>query len=144
MPTELPKTIVLRGPGEYEEAVAAGAITPGHLLARNSDGAVVVHPTGGGAAEPIFAKEDALQGRTIDDAYASAEQVFYTIAKPGDLIYGFLAAGESVDPSSFLSSNGDGTFKEAGGTDERIAAPEETLDNSASGASDARLKLRVL
>ena len=144
MPTENPKRIHLAGSGRHEEIRAGGAITPGDLCARNSSGQAIVHGVGGGAAEKLFALEDALQGNTITDNYASSDLASFVHAQPGDHIYAWLAAGESVDPSDFLSSNGDGTLKEATSTDVRLAAPLETVDNSDSGAVDVRIKVAVL
>ena len=146
MATEVPKRIhLIGGPGRFEEGIAAEAITPGHLVKLNSDGELIKHNVAGGWAEPAFALEDALQGNTIADAYADNDRVFYVIASPGDVIYALLAAGESVDPSEFLTSNADGTFKVAGSTDIRVAASLETLDLSDSAeTAAARLKIRVL
>lgn len=142
--TETPKRIHLLGQGRHEELTAGGAITPGHLLAMNAAGDVIVHGVAGGPAEKAFALEDALQGETIADAYADDDIVTVVLAQPGDVVYAWLAAGESVDPSDFLTSNGDGTLKAGATTDHRVAAPIETVDNSASGAVDVRIKVRVL
>ncbi|QDP54881.1 MAG: hypothetical protein Unbinned3891contig1000_79 [Prokaryotic dsDNA virus sp.] len=150
MPTDsnTPKTIVLSGADVHvvsEEKLAGGAITPGHLVGRNASNAVVVHASAGGNAEKMFALEDALQGNTIDDAYASGDRVSLAICSPGTVVYAYLAVGESCDPSDFLTSNGDGTLKVATSTDARIAVPEETLDNSETAdTAAARLKVRVI
>ena len=50
-----PKTIVLKGSGIRKEAQAGGAITPGHLLERATDGDVEVHGTAADTASPLFA-----------------------------------------------------------------------------------------
>jgi len=110
----------------------------------NSDGDFVVHDGAGGWAERLYALEDALQGRTIDDAYASGETVSLVKALPGDHIYARLAAGESADPSEFLTSNADGTLKVASSSDIRIAVPLETLDLSDTGDTVGRIKVRVI
>ena len=145
MPTETPKRIVLIGGERLEEGVAASAITPGHLIKQDSDGNLIPHNVAGGNAEKAFAVEDALQGKTISDAYAADDTVFFTVAQPGDVIYALLADGESADPSEFLTSNGDGTLKVATSTDIRIAVPLETVDNSETAdVAAARIKVRVL
>lgn len=142
---ERPKRIHLLGPGRHEEAYAAAALTPGHLLATNSDGKVLKHATAGGKAERLFALEDALQGRTINTAYAADELVGIVVAAPGDVVYAWLSEGENVTPASLLTSNGDGTLKVAGGSDEIIAKSMETLDKSDSGLEgDGRLVVRIL
>lgn len=143
---ENPKRIDLTGSGRgrHEELRAAEAITPGHLCAVNSAGKVAKHASAGGWSEAMFALEDALQGNEIGDAYSADDLVALTVANKGDDIYAWLAAGESVNPSSGLTSNADGTLKAATGTDVVIARPLETLDNSDTGAVDARLKVRVV
>ena len=147
MPNEdsnTPKRIHLLGSGRTEEGVAAGAITPGHLLTRNSSGNLIKHATAGGWAEKQFAVEDALQGRTIADAYASAERVTTVLASPGDVVYAWLSGGEVVTQDEFLTSNGDGTLKVAGSTDIRIAVPLENVDASDSADVDERIRVRIL
>jgi hypothetical protein len=124
--------------------VAGGIIKPGHLIAQDASAEVVVHATAGGYAEKAFAEEDALQGRTIDTAYAADERVMFILAQPGDVIYGWLAGGETVTPASLLTSNGDGSLKVATGTDVVVAVSMETKDASDSTAVDERLKVRVL
>lgn len=143
--TEKPKRIHLLGSGRHEEDTAAEAITPGHLLATNSEGRVLKHNVAGGRAEAKFALEDALQGRTIDDAYATGELVASVQADKGDVVYAWLAEGEHATPDEFLTSNGDGTLKVVTGTDHAIAKAMEEVDASDSGAEgDNRIKVRVL
>jgi hypothetical protein len=151
MATELPKRIYLIGDGRMEEALAAEVIKPGHLVKLNSDGDVIKHNSAGGWAEKSFAQEDALQGKTIDDAYAvndsanTPDIVFIVMAQTGDVVYAWLAAGESADPSKFLASNGDGTLQVAGSSDIRLAVPLETVDNSDTGENTAvRIRVRIL
>ena len=139
-----PKRIHLLGEGRHEEAVAAGAITPGMLINQNSAGAVVVHPTAGGWAEKAFALEDALQGKTIADAYASGDRVSFVLGKSGDVVYAWLSGGEGATPDEFLTSNGDGTLKVASSTDIRIAVPLEAVDASDSADVNERIRVRLL
>lgn len=142
---EKPKKIHLIGSGRREEARAAAAITPGHLIELASSGKVQKHSGAGAVAERNYALEDALQGNTIDDDYSSDDLVSFLSAAPGDVIYGWLAAGENASIGSKLTSNGDGTFKVAAGSDLVAAVATEAVDNSASGASSAmRIKARVL
>jgi hypothetical protein len=140
-----PKRIQLIGNGRQDEAIAAGAITPGHLLARDEDAAVVVHASAGSYAEKIVAIEDALQGRTIADAYASGERVTFVHCEPGDVLYMLLAAGEDADENEFLTSNGNGQLKVATSTDQRLFAVVEAVSNDDTGDSGAaRIKVRAL
>jgi hypothetical protein len=94
-----------------EEYPAHAAILPGSLVALNSDGAkgeVLVHATAGGNVLPMFAIEDELQGKGIDDAYATGDQVQVWIPGRGDVVLAILADGNSVEPGDFLESNGSG------------------------------------
>lgn len=139
MSSSLPKTIVLKTEaGRYDEVRAGGNITPGHLLQEGAT--AVVHSTAGGRADLVFAREDALQGKTISDVYESGDLVPVIRALPGDEIYGWLASGENASAYAELTSNGDGSFAVAGAGDEVIATALEAV-NAAAGA--ARIKVRV-
>ncbi len=104
-------TIVLKGDPVYKEAVANGAITPGHLLQFNSNDKIEVHGTAKGNAQPMFAIEEAVIGDDIDDAYAADDTVLYVVARPGDEINALLKNGENVAKGDFLESAGDGTLQ---------------------------------
>lgn len=141
---ENPKRIHLLGSGRHEEAIAAAIITPGMLLAQNSDGKLIPHGSAGGPAERNYALEDALQGRTIDDNYAADELVGFVSGSPGDVVYALLSGGEIVTLDDFLTSNGDGTLKVASGSDARIAVPLDAVDASDSNDVNERIRVRLL
>lgn len=144
---ENPKRIHLLGSGRQEEARAAGVIKPGQLLELNVDGDVIPHDTPLGDAERAFALEDALQGRTIADDYASGELVSYVIANRGDVVYGWLTVGEVTTIGSFLCSDGSGNLMVRDESDvaiDLIAVALEAIDNSESGDNNARIRVRVL
>lgn len=136
--------IHLSGEAVHEEAIAAGVIKPGHLIALDLNSKAAVHGTAAGPAELAVALEDALQGNDIDDSYAADDRVSYAILERGSRAYMYLAAGESVTPADYLTSNGDGTLKKAAGTDTRLFKAMETLDLSASSAVDTRMVVRAL
>lgn len=94
-----------------EEYIAGGTITPGHLVALNSDGEVIVHATEAGVTLPMFALEDELQGKVIDDTYKEDDRVQVWIPGRGDEVYALLAANESVNIGDYLVSKGGGTLK---------------------------------
>lgn len=94
-----------------EEYIAGGVITPGHLVALNSDGEVIVHATEAGVILPMFALEDELQGKGIDDTYKKDDRVQVWIPGRGDEVYALLAANESVNIGDYLVSKGGGTLK---------------------------------
>lgn len=142
---ETPKRIHLLGNAvRFEEGEAAAVIKPGMLLAQNSDAKLIPHGVAGGPAEMQFALEDALQGKTIDNNYASGDKVFTVVCGKGDVVYAWLSGGESADPSEYLTSNGDGTLKVATSTDARVAVPLETVDASDSNDVDERIRVRIL
>lgn len=100
---------------KYQDIVveypAHAAILPGSLVALNSDGTdgeVLVHATAGGNVLPMFAIEDELQGKGIDDAYATGDKVQVWVPQRGEVVLAILADGNSVEPGEFLESNGAG------------------------------------
>jgi len=138
-----PHIILLKGEGVVEEYIAAGVIKPGHLVTLNSDEKLAVNSGAAAACEKMFATEDALQGRTIDTAYAADERVFAAIVEPGDHVYAFLSAGENASIGSHLSSNGDGTLQV--GTTNAIAVALEAVNASdSSAAADERIRVRII
>ncbi len=132
-----PKRIELKAQrSRYREAAAAGVINPGHLLKYNSDGAVVVHSTYGGSARVLFALEDALRGKTINDAYASGDQIPHQEAARGDEFYVRVPAGAvAIVIGDKLISNGDGTLVKALSESETLyvnAADSTAISNVAT------------
>lgn len=94
-----------------EEYEANAAITPGHLIEVMSTGKVRKHATASGNCLPMFALEDELQGKGIDEDYAAADQVQCWIPGRGDMVYALLKDGQSVVIGDFLESAGDGTVQ---------------------------------
>ena len=56
----------------------------------------------------MFALEDELQGKGIDDPYADGDRVQCWVAVRGEEVYAILADGENVAIGDFLESNGSG------------------------------------
>lgn len=114
MASTVPNTILLAGdPIGYEgKAKASSNIKPGMLIERFTDGTLRPHSTAGGIASMMVAYENAWYAANIDHVYVDGDQVPYWALRKGDHFYGFIAAGEAaVTPSSFLESNGDGSFR---------------------------------
>lgn len=106
------RTILLKGRGVRKEAKAGGTITPGHLVAINSSGALVVHNVAGGRAATLFAVENDLIGNTIDDNYVSGDYVQAEYLRTGDEVYGLVAANAAaIAVGDYLESAGDGTVR---------------------------------
>lgn len=133
-----------------EEAVAAGTVTPGHLLEETSAGTFQVHSTEGGRAPLMFAEVDALQGRTLTDDYSALDLVSANVELGGNEIQAFLKAGENVSIGDDLLSAGDGTLiadgSESSGVTVKqvIARAREAEDLSGSGAEDTLIRVMLL
>lgn len=145
------RTVMIQGCEVRLEGIAgAGTIKPGHLLTYSS-GNVIIHGTADGAQERLFAIEsptaDHATTANIDLAYASGDTVYMTRPAPGDVMYAWLATGNTtVIGVSQLVSNGDGTLKIAtlgAGTltNAIVGVPEEVVANASGSA--VRLKIRV-
>lgn len=105
-------TIWLKGEGLIKEAAAGGAVTPGHLIMRNSANAFVVHNVVGGKTPLLFALEKDFVGKDITSAYVSTERVQALVPQPGTEIYALLPANAAaIVIGDRLESNGDGTLR---------------------------------
>lgn len=128
-----------------EYAAAAATIYPGCLIQLGSAGTVAVHSTAGGNAFPMFAIEDSLQGKGIDDNYATADKVQCWIPNRGDIVYGILADGQTIAKGDFLESNGAGYLQkhtpDAGSQDSiyqnAIVGISLDTESSAAGSEDS-------
>lgn len=147
------KTIFVRGDTVVkEEAIAAAAFTPGHLLERTSADKLQKHSTEDGACQKMFGIEDDLQGKEITEAYTAADQSFARIAQRGDLVYALLANGENVSIGDKLVSKGDGTLKKDTAQSSAATAEvsgsivgfaREAVDMSDSSAADPTGRILV-
>ena len=92
------KRIALILTGRQFEGEADAAISPGMACVLSADGNY--DPWGGSANgendEVLIALEDALQAKTIDDAYADGDQLFMCAPLPGDVVLVLVKDGESV------------------------------------------------
>lgn len=131
-----------------EEMVASAAITPGMLLIVESTGKVKAHNNVDKDVFPIFALEDELRGKGIDDAYAANEPVQCWIPYRGDIVNAILADGQNVAVGDPLTSSGTGMLKkhvlDAGASTvpwevyplQIVAYAAEALDLSGSSAEE--------
>lgn len=149
-----PHCILLSGNPQYpQQALAAAAITPGHLVEIISGGTIRKHATADGNALPAFAIENVTPDRTvttqaIDIAYATGETVKWMIASQGDMVYAWLpASAAAIVAGDFLASNGDGTLHKAvtGATfvECLVGQASEAVNNSAGG-TPVRIRVRAL
>src|SRR5690606_16860307 len=110
---DTPKTVLLRGSPSACECVAEGSIKPGHLVALNSSGTIVVHVTACGVAGRVDGREKCVVVGGLGTNYASGDAVLYWAAKSGDQFYAWLENGASVSAGDLLQSNGSGELEEA-------------------------------
>ena len=131
---------------QYDEGRAGGAITPGMLIKLNNASTYVAHSSSGVVAARQFALEDALQGKTIDDAYASGDLVRIIHALPGDHVLGILQAGQNVQVGTRLVSGGDGTLIAGDADSDAIAVALEDRDASdtAPTLEDRRIRVEII
>lgn len=88
-------------------------IVPGHLLKLLSTGKVDGHADEDGPVVPMFALEDELQGKTIDDKYAADAPVQVWIPQRGEQVLAVLKDDETVVVGDYLASAGTGELKKA-------------------------------
>lgn len=95
------------------EFTTGEAIKPGSLVKVNSAGAVVKHDEEGGVAEKLFVKEDALQGKTIDNNIANGDKAQVYTFLPGEEVYAVLNASAEPVKGDLLTSDGAGGLQVA-------------------------------
>ncbi len=101
--------ILLKGDPIAKEAEASGAVTPGMLLERTSNGTVKAHSSAAGNAARMFADNEDYMGEGIDTDYADGDRVKFLFCKPGDEINALLTCGAtSYSTGDLLESDGAG------------------------------------
>lgn len=139
-----PRTIVLQGELSHvhvERQAGAAGIMPGDCLMIDANNEFVVQANASGKEPVIVAKEDDLQGKTIDQAYADEDVVFAHFAQKGDKLYLRLAASQTITIDDLLDYNGDGKVKLTAGTNPRFQAAEAVT----TGVGEtARIKAYVI
>ena len=105
-----PKTIKVKNYSDVNEEIVATAVAvlPGTMVELTSAGAVQAHSTAGGNVLPMFAFEDELQGKTIDDTYLASDVIQVWIPGRGCIVFAILADNNDVSIGDFLESNGAG------------------------------------
>ena len=125
------------------EGIAAGVITPGHLI-QGPDTDLIVHAGAAGTTLAKFAVENDVVGGDIDDDYADNDTVLYGVFPAGSIAY-VLADGTGVTAEDIVESNGDGTFQvqaASASTDqgERASVVGKAMDTA---GPDARFRLEI-
>jgi len=129
-----------------EEAEANAILFPGMLIEYLSTGKVQAHAREDGNAMPMFALEDELGGKGIEDAYPAAAQVQCWIPWRGDIVYALLEDGQTVVLNDALTSAGNGYLKKYTPSDDSdftqhplqiVGWAAETLDLTGSSGAEA-------
>lgn len=139
------KTIIVVG-AEFairKEGIAAGVITPGHLIQGPATD-LIVHASATENAQKAFALENEVVGGDINANYADNDTVLYAVLPPGSIVYA-IADGVGVTAEDLVVSNGDGTMlvlaTAAATTDlERNSIIGKALDTAGAGL---RFRLEV-
>jgi hypothetical protein len=149
-------TIVLKGDWSHrEEGTLTAAAYPGMNLKRSPNPRVferdswtpgstdfVGTGTGTSTVAPhiYILKEDALQGRTVDDQYAAGEPGFIHICRQGDVIQVLVASGQTVVKGDGLSAVSSGKWNV-----DATNSPVEALESSGGAlAADTLVRVAVL
>lgn len=138
-----------------EEYTAGGTIYPGSLLSMSAADTVVAHNDNAPAQGclPMFALEDELQGKDIDDPYVSGDPVQCWVPYRGDEVYAILADGANVNVGTFLESNGTGFLQAFSSGNGAVAIALEAKDLSGSSGGETsvaplgyakRIKVKIL
>lgn len=141
-------TILLKGCGHHEEGIADAAITPGMAVEMAADGHYDPQTTaqaGSLKGGLKIATEDALQGKTITDAYAATDVLFMYIPVPGDIIHAFVKSAQNIAVGDKLvvEGGGSGLFVEAAGTETKFQLEALESSGGALGAN-THIRCRVL
>lgn len=126
-----------------EYTSTAVEITPGALLELTSANLVQACSATTGNVLPMFALEDELQGKGIDDNYAVSTRVQCWLPGRGDMVYALLEDGQTIVVGDFLESNGAGRLQKWT-SGQIIGIAVEAVDDSGSSAGDTgRIIVRI-
>jgi hypothetical protein len=127
-----------------KELIAAGTITPGHLVAIDSAGKWVANPTASAKILPAFADMCDYNGGDIDDNYVANDNVQAWIVQSGSEINGLVAAAApAIAVGDYLTGVAGGTVAKTVTAAQYMFQALEAVDNSAGG-TPARLRFIVL
>lgn len=117
--------------GRIEEAYSGETnLLPGMLAYIESNGTVKSHDRAGTGGECMIVDMDLKGGKTVDDAYdatAGDDLVQLLLPLPGDVLAVLIANGTTTVAYDGLTSNGDGTFKNATDGDQQMFIAMEAV-----------------
>ena len=91
----------------YDEGVLAAIAKPGMNIVLGSAG---TYTPGVGLAQTAIVIEDALQGKTMSDAYASGDLVRFITPEPGDRVHLLCLSGEDISVGEGVKANSAGKY----------------------------------
>jgi len=137
-----------------EYTATAVAIKPGYLLEMASATTVQAHSSAAADVLPMFAIEDQFQGGAITLDYAVSSKIQCWLPRRGDVVYAYLADGQSASAGDFLESNGSGALNVYAADEPSdvqypaniVGVALETVDLSGSANLSAlgRIQVRIL
>lgn len=134
-----PNKIGLILQGRVDELIAgADGILPGNLIERSEGRVANVSTETGKRAAIIVVTEDALQGKTVKDAYKKDSIVFCAYPLTGDVLQLTAPAGNYVE-GTYVKIGANGSIAAATGTDYIIGEVEETVNLTAAGFVKVRI-----
>jgi hypothetical protein len=153
-------TIVLKanyneGGANDEEGIASGAISPGMNVGMSpaadsqyrhtwavaaTDNLGTGTSNTGGRRRTYIAKEDTLQGKTVNDAYANGDNIFVHMGLPNDVVQVLVASGQTIAKGVGLSAGTNGKWT----ADTTLAAAEALEGSGGALAADTLMRVRLL
>ena len=142
------KRVVLKGHSgaQYKEAVAEGAITPGHIIELDA--------TTGEAQKQVSARaplnvaiENHWFGGGLNDAYAAGDRVVYQTLQPGaefQALVGTSAAAIANGALVMVNTAKPGTVLTATAPELAIGKAMQAVDNSGNATTEVRIRVEVL
>lgn len=136
--------------GHHDEgllATAATGVYPGMAIEKTSAGEydqVAATPAEYLKRDLNIVLEDALQGKTINDIYTAASQVFFGVPKKGDHVLALVKSGEAIALRDKLKAEGSGSglFIECAGSESRYTL--EALEAPGTLAANTLVLCEVL
>lgn len=154
MAASTPNTILISKNGAerpYFERPANGTVKPGELLEVTTAEDLDQHSSANGAAIPWFAIEnpygDDNTAAAIDNNYADTETVRAIHAQPGDIVYAYIKASETlVFGRTLLASDGAGALQAItpDATTVTKAVVAVAWEDATVGGAAARYKVKVV
>lgn len=135
-------TILLNSVGTIhkKEAPANGAVTPGDFLERATDGDFQRQSTAGQPGPKLVALQNEAVGGLISTDYATGSNVIAAYVKPGDEVYGFVAASAAaIVIGDELIFDGAGGFKKATSQADLTGTLTGTVDGALADIADIAL-----